>query len=52
MLNTVVELWVGVTTGGAAWAALGTQLGWTLALLLACRVTLRAGLRRLEVAGG
>lgn len=52
MLNTVVELWVGVTSGAAAWAALGTQLGWTLALLLACQFTLRAGLRRLEVAGG
>ncbi|MCD0169069.1 ABC-2 family transporter protein [Deinococcus sp. 23YEL01] len=52
MLNTTLELWVGVTTGGAAWAALGAQLGWTLALLLTCQFTLRAGLRRLEVAGG
>ncbi|WP_230294803.1 ABC-2 family transporter protein [Deinococcus sp. 6GRE01] len=52
MLNTTLELWVGVTTGGAAWAALGAQLGWTVALLLACQFTLRAGLRRLEVAGG
>ncbi|UBV43416.1 ABC-2 family transporter protein [Deinococcus taeanensis] len=52
MLNTPLELWVGVKGGAAAWAALAAQLGWTAALLAACLLTLRAGLRRLEVAGG
>ncbi|MFC4639618.1 ABC transporter permease [Deinococcus hohokamensis] len=52
MLNTPVELWLGVRTGGAAWAALGAQLLWTAALFAACEVILRRGLRRLEVAGG
>ncbi|MBZ9749713.1 ABC-2 family transporter protein [Deinococcus sp. HMF7604] len=52
MLNTVVEVWVGVKTGAAAWATLGTQLGWALGLLAVTALTLHRGLRRLEVAGG
>ncbi|MVN88396.1 ABC transporter permease [Deinococcus sp. HMF7620] len=52
MLNTVVEVWVGVKTGAAAWAALGIQLAWALGLLAVTALTLHRGLRRLEVAGG
>ncbi|MFC4427432.1 ABC transporter permease [Deinococcus navajonensis] len=52
MLNTPVELWLGVRAGASAWAGLGMQLVWTVALLGACEFTLRRGLRRLEVAGG
>ncbi|PTA69127.1 ABC transporter permease [Deinococcus arcticus] len=52
MLNTVVEVWVGVRTGAAAWSALGVQAAWALALGLVTAFTLHRGLRRLEVAGG
>ncbi|MFD1730024.1 ABC transporter permease [Deinococcus malanensis] len=52
MLNTSVELWLGVRSGPDAWTALATQLAWTAALFAAAEVTLRRGLRRLEVAGG
>lgn len=52
MLNTTVELWLGLKTGAAAWGALGVQMGWTVALLGLCAWVLRRGLGRLEVAGG
>ncbi|ACO45666.1 ABC-2 family transporter protein [Deinococcus deserti] len=52
MLNTSVELWLGVRSGPDAWTALGTQLAWAGALFVAGEFTLRRGLRRLEVAGG
>lgn len=52
MLNTPVELWLGVKTGPGAWTALGMQLTWTAALYVLARTVLTRGLRRLEVAGG
>ena len=52
MLNTTVEVWLGLRSGPGAWVALGTQLAWTGALLAVTAFTLRRGLRRLEVAGG
>ncbi|WP_221089070.1 ABC transporter permease [Deinococcus aquaedulcis] len=52
MLNTVVEVWVGVQRGAAAWEALGVQAAWALGMLAVTAFTLHRGLRRLEVAGG
>lgn len=52
MLNTTVELWLGLKTGAEAGAALALQAGWTLVLFGLCAWVLRRGLRRLEVAGG
>lgn len=52
MLNAMVELWVGLKTGAAAWEAVALQLGWTLALFVLAGVVLARGLKRLEVAGG
>ncbi len=52
MMNTTVEIWLGVTTGGAGWAALAVQLGWALGLFALAAFILERGLRRLEAAGG
>lgn len=52
MLNTTVELWVGVKTGTAAWEAVALQLAWTVVLLVLAQFVLSRGLNRLEVAGG
>lgn len=52
MLNATVEVWLGHARGAAALSVLGVQAAWTVTLLLAARLTLARGLRRLEVAGG
>jgi ABC-2 type transport system permease protein len=52
MMNTSLEVYLGITQGEALWHALGIQLAWLALLALACRVVLRAGLGRLVVQGG
>jgi ABC-2 type transport system permease protein len=52
MLNTPIEIWLGVRTGPAAWQALGEQVVWLLLLYAGAQLALARGLRRLEVAGG
>ncbi|QFP77362.1 ABC-2 family transporter protein [Deinococcus sp. AJ005] len=52
MMNTTVEIWLGVKTGAEAWTALAVQLGWALLLFGVAAFVLSRGLRRLEVAGG
>jgi ABC-2 type transport system permease protein len=52
MMNTVIEVWLGVRVGVDAAEAIAVQAAWTVALLALARLTLARGLRRLEVAGG
>jgi ABC-2 type transport system permease protein len=52
MVNTSVEVYLGISSGPALWTALGTQLAWFLLLAFICRLALRAGLRRLVIQGG
>ncbi|WP_034385145.1 ABC-2 family transporter protein [Deinococcus sp. YIM 77859] len=52
MLNSPVELWLGVKRGEEALRVLGVQAAWTVALLGLAQFVLARGLRRLEVAGG
>jgi ABC-2 type transport system permease protein len=52
MLQTPIDIFVGVTTGPAAIAAIATQLGWAVALFLAARAVFALGVRRLVVQGG
>ena len=52
MMNTTVEVWLGVKTGAEVWTALAAQLGWALLLFGVAALVLSRGLRRLEVAGG
>jgi ABC-2 type transport system permease protein len=51
-VNTVVEVYLGVLTGPEMVQAMGFQLLWFLILLIACQITLRAGVRKLVIQGG
>jgi ABC-2 type transport system permease protein len=52
MLNTVFELWLGVVTGTDALNAILVQLLWCVTLVVAARVMLARGSRRLVILGG
>jgi ABC-2 type transport system permease protein len=52
MLNTSVEIYLGLLTGPALWQALVVQGLWAGALILSCQVILRAGMRSLVIQGG
>lgn len=52
MVNTVVEVYLGVLSGPALAAALLGQLFWAVALIGAGQLVLRAGVRRLVIQGG
>ncbi len=52
IINTVVEIFLGVLTGPQIVVALLSQLGWVVILGVACQLILRAGVRRLVIQGG
>jgi ABC-2 type transport system permease protein len=52
MVNTSVEIYLGLLTGPALWQALLAQLGWFILLALLGHLALRAGVRRLVIQGG
>jgi ABC-2 type transport system permease protein len=52
MINTVVEVYLGVLSGPTLARALLGQLLWALTLAVACQLVLRAGVRRLVIQGG
>ncbi len=52
MLNTTIEIYLGLLTGSALWQALVTQFAWALVLTLLCQLILRAGMRSLVLQGG
>lgn len=52
MMNTMVEIWLGVRVGTDALRGIAVQAAWTATLLVLARLTFARGLRRLEVAGG
>jgi ABC-2 type transport system permease protein len=52
MVNTVVEVYLGVLQGPELARALLTQAIWVGVLVALCNVTLRAGVRRLVIQGG
>ncbi len=52
MVNTVVEVYLGLLHGPALWAALGQQVLWLVILVGLGQVILRIGLRRLVIQGG
>jgi ABC-2 type transport system permease protein len=52
MINTVIEIYLGVLTGPAVYFALLAQLGWFVGLALLAQVILRAGMRTLVIQGG
>lgn len=52
MVNTVMEIYLGLLTGPALAWALAVQLVWTIVLIAICQFTLRAGVRKLVIQGG
>lgn len=52
MINTPIEIYLGVAQGPALWEALGRQLFWVIAFILICEWTFRAGRKRLVIQGG
>jgi ABC-2 type transport system permease protein len=52
MLNTVVEVYLGVLTPSQLVHALLAQLAWAVALVVTCHIVLRLGTKRLVILGG
>ena len=52
MINTPVEIYLGLVTGRTLLSALAAQLGWGLALYVVSRLVLAAGVKKLVVQGG
>jgi ABC-2 type transport system permease protein len=52
MVNTVVEVYVGVLNGPQLVFALVKQATWAVLLIFLCQLTLRNGVRRLVIQGG
>jgi ABC-2 type transport system permease protein len=52
MVNTVVEVYLGVLSGPEMIRALGMQVLWIVVLVAACHLVFRAGVRRLVIQGG
>jgi ABC-2 type transport system permease protein len=52
MVNTVVEVFLGVLQGPQLILELMKQATWAVVLVLTCHLTLRAGIRRLVIQGG
>jgi ABC-2 type transport system permease protein len=52
LVNTIVELYLGVISGPAALQALAAQALWAIALIALGQLVLRAGVRRLVILGG
>ena len=52
MLNTVVEIYLGLLQGPALWQALFTQAVWVFALAMLGQMLLKTAVRRLVILGG
>ena len=52
MVNTIIEVYLGVLTGPALLRALLGQALWVVILVVAGQLVLRAGVRRLVIQGG
>jgi len=52
MVNTPIDIWIGLISGTEIWLAIGIQLIWLLLLVWLCQVTVRAGVRHLVIQGG
>ncbi|MEX1018180.1 MAG: ABC-2 family transporter protein [Litorilinea sp.] len=52
MVNTVIEIYLGLVHGQAMLYLLAQQVVWAIALYIAAQLILRAGIRRLVIQGG
>jgi ABC-2 type transport system permease protein len=51
-INVVVEVYLGLVNGSALVSIILAQVAWILLLVIGGMLTLRAGVRRLEILGG
>jgi ABC-2 type transport system permease protein len=52
MVNTVVEIYLGVLSGTHLLIELTKQAVWVILLVMICQLTLRSGVRKLVIQGG
>lgn len=52
IVNTPIEVYLGLLDGQALWLAMASQLAWALLLILICQWTLRRGVHKLVIQGG
>lgn len=52
LVNTSIEVYLGVLTGPALWSAVANQVFWVLAFSLLAHLVLSAGVRKLVIQGG
>jgi ABC-2 type transport system permease protein len=52
MVNTVVEIYLGVLSGPQIMVVLAKQVVWVILLVFICQLTLKFGVRRLVIQGG
>jgi ABC-2 type transport system permease protein len=52
MINTIVEIYLGVVSGFELLSLLLLQAAWAIGLMIICKLVLWAGIRRLVILGG
>ncbi len=52
IVNTPIDIWLGLSSGREAWLSMGLQAAWLVGLTWLCQVTVRAGVRHLVIQGG
>lgn len=52
VINTPIEVYLGLVHGSALWRAIGNQLAWVIGMAFLCEFTYRRGVRRLVIQGG
>ncbi len=52
MINTPIEVYLGIAQGAGLWMALGSQLAWAIGMALLCAWVYRRGVQKLIIQGG
>lgn len=52
MVNTPIEVYLGIVQGTELWTALGSQLAWAVMMALLCEWVYRRGVQKLIIQGG
>ncbi|MDW8111200.1 MAG: ABC-2 family transporter protein [Candidatus Bipolaricaulota bacterium] len=52
MVNTPIEIYLGIVRGTELWTALGVQVAWVVGMMLLCEWVYRRGVQRLIIQGG
>ena len=52
LINTIVEIYLGVISGAELIKILALQIGWAMGLMVLSNLVLKAGVRRLVISGG